>query len=363
MCIWRNAYQEVTSSKPLFVAIYTTVLVVGIVFLSFFVFSAVYSNNNSSTSWLSSTPSITSHVDAPYLDRSLNYSQLSTFAPLMPTSKLPNRETKPIWDAPPRNSKIPPLKNFRLTKQLVKERVKDNVIIVTFGKDFILTWVKHLTDMGLSNLLVGTMDTKLLEALYWKGIPVFDMGSHMSTSDVGWGSATFHKMGREKVIMIDAILPFGYEVLIMQVLQESLREAMVFYDPPEYYDVPDETNKDDTGNCIIVKSYPGEQSWLSVQLCQGGSQDCHASDNISSGLLKFPKRSNEETFKTIFSAFKHIKVIQFSSMQDVFAGFTNTEREEKFRRHVKQYVAIWCCVASHTPGHVYYDMYWDEKPS
>ncbi|KAJ8758788.1 hypothetical protein K2173_000509 [Erythroxylum novogranatense] len=621
MGILRNAYQEVTSSKPLFVAIYATV-VVGIVFSSFYVFSAVYSNNNSSTSWLSSPPSITSYVDAPYLDRSSNYSQLSTFAPLMPISKLPNKDTKPIWDAPPRNSQIPPLKNFRLTKQLVEERVKDNVIIVTFGNyafmDFILTWVKHLTDMGLSNLLVGAMDTKLLEALYWKGIPVFDMGSHMSTSDVGWGSATFHKMGREKVILIDAILPFGYEVLMcdtdmvwlknplpylarypdadvltssdqvvptvvddsLEVWQQvgaaynigvfhwrptesskklakewkemlladdkiwdqngfndivrkqlgpsvdgesglvyafdgtlrlgilpssifcsghtyfvqamyqqlrlepyavhttfqyagtpgkrhRLREAMVFYDPPEYYDAPGgflsfkpsipkslliegehnleshfvvinyqmkqirtalaiasllnrtlimpplwcrldrlwfphpgvlegsmtrqpflcpldhvfEVNvmlKDlpleEFGPGIGIREYSFldnplmplhvKQSWLSVQLCQDGSQDCHASNNISSsGLLKFPKRSNEETFKTVFSAFKHIKVIQFSSMQDAFVGFTNKEREEKFRRRMKQYVGIWCCVASHTPGHVYYDMYWDEKPS
>jgi hypothetical protein len=64
------------------------------------------------------------------------------------------------------------------------------------------------------SLLIGAMDTKLLEALYWKGIPVFDMGSHMSTADVGWGSPTFHKMGREKVILIDAILPYGVELLM-----------------------------------------------------------------------------------------------------------------------------------------------------
>lgn len=63
-------------------------------------------------------------------------------------------------------------------------------------------------------LFIGAMDTKLLEALYWKGVPVFDMGSHMSTVDVGWGSPTFHKMGREKVILIDSVLPFGYELLM-----------------------------------------------------------------------------------------------------------------------------------------------------
>ncbi|RID67205.1 hypothetical protein BRARA_D02296, partial [Brassica rapa] len=113
---------------------------------------------------------------------------------------------------------MPPLESFKLTKELFGERVKDNVIIVTFGNyafmDFILTWVKHLTDLDLSNILVGAMDTKLLEALYWKGVPVFDMGSHMSTVDVGWGSPTFHKMGREKVILIDSVLPFGYELLM-----------------------------------------------------------------------------------------------------------------------------------------------------
>lgn len=37
-------------------------------------------------------------------------------------------------------------------------------------------------------------------------------------------------------------------------------------------------------------------------------------------------------------------------------------REEKFRRRMKRYVGIWCCVMDHTPGHIYYDMYWDEKP-
>ncbi|KAF4357361.1 hypothetical protein F8388_023540 [Cannabis sativa] len=113
---------------------------------------------------------------------------------------------------------MPPLDHFRLTKELVQQRVKDNIIIVTFGNyafmDFILTWAKHLSDLQVSNFLVGAMDTKLLEALYWKGVPVFDMGSHMSTVDVGWGSPTFHKMGREKVILIDSILPYGFELLM-----------------------------------------------------------------------------------------------------------------------------------------------------
>lgn len=197
---WRNAVQEAAASKPLFLTIYTTIIV-GIVATSFYVFSAIYSPSAStstqsiSTSWLSSPPLSQNKASQPG-----------------------SNQLKTIWQAPPSNSKMPPLESFKLTKELVGERAKDNVIIVTFGNfafmDFILTWVKHLTDLDVSNLLVGAMDTKLLEALYWKGVPVFDMGSHMSTIDVGWGSPTFHKMGREKVLLINAILPFGYELLM-----------------------------------------------------------------------------------------------------------------------------------------------------
>ncbi|KAK9277375.1 hypothetical protein L1049_006918 [Liquidambar formosana] len=612
-----NPFQEVANSKPLFVTIYATVLI-GIVFSSFYVFSAIYSGNppGSSTPWFS--PSL-SHVDSP----PISYSQPTSVGAvvLAPPPMQQSSWMKPIWEVPPHGSKMPPLKEFRLTKQLVQRRVKDNVVIVTFGNyafmDFILSWVKHLTDLGLSNLLVGAMDTKLLEALYWRGIPVFDMGSHMSTIDVGWGSPTFHKMGREKVILIDAILPFGYELLmcdtdmvwlknplpylarfpgadvltssdqvIPTVVDDSLdiwqqvgaaynigifhwrptdsakklakewkellladekiwdqngfndlvrrqlgpsvdedsglvyafdgnlklgllpasifcsghtyfvqamfqqlrlepyavhttfqyagtegkrhrlREAMVFYDPPEYYDSPGgfvsfkpsipksllldgehtieshfslvnyqikqirtalaiasllnrtlvmpplwcrldrlwfphpgalegsmtrqpflcpldhvfevnvmlkEHPEEEFGPGINIREYSFfdnpympkqvKESWLDVQLCQEGSQDCHVSNNTSSqGVLRFPKRSNEETYKTVFSSFKDVKVIQFSSMQDAFLGFIDKTREDRFRNRVKRYVGIWCCVENHSPGHIYYDMYWDETP-
>ncbi|KAG4134647.1 hypothetical protein ERO13_D08G170000v2 [Gossypium hirsutum] len=613
---WRNAVQEAAASKPLFLTIYTTIIV-GIVATSFYVFSAIYSPSAStstqsiSTSWLSSPP-LSQNGGSNF---SNNISQ-----PTDKASQPGSNQLKTIWEAPPSNSKMPPLESFKLTKELVGERAKDNVIIVTFGNfafmDFILTWVKHLTDLDVSNLLVGAMDTKLLEALYWEGVPVFDMGSDMSTIDVGWGSPTFHKMGREKVLLINAILPFGYELLMcdtdmvwlkdplpylaqypdadiltssdqvvptvvddrladwkqvgaaynigifhwrptepaiklakewkdmlladdkiwdqngfnelarkqtgpavdddsglfyafdgtlkLGILPESifcsghtyfvqamyeqlrlepyalhttfqyggtegkrhrLREAMVFYDPPEYYDAPGgflsfkpsipksllldgehnleshfslinyqmkqirsalaiasllnrtlvmpplwcrldrlwfshpgvlegsmtrqpflcpldhifEVNvmlkdlpEEEFGPAINIREYSFlnnpllpqqvKESWLYVQLCQEGTEDCHASSNTSRpGLLRFPKNSTEEMFKTVFSSFKDVKVIQFSSMQGAFYSFTDKTREEKFRNRMKRYVGIWCCVENHTPGHIYYDMYWDEK--
>lgn len=56
----KDSCQEVASSRPLFLTIYTTVIV-GIVLSSLYVFSAVYSADKSSpdsTSWLSSSPSL-----------------------------------------------------------------------------------------------------------------------------------------------------------------------------------------------------------------------------------------------------------------------------------------------------------------
>lgn len=92
---------------------------------------------------------------------SLSSGQSNISQPTATTSQPDSNRLKPIWEAPPPNSKMPPLKSFTLTKELVGERAKDNVVIVTFGNfafmDFILTWVKHLTDLGVSNLLVGKL--------------------------------------------------------------------------------------------------------------------------------------------------------------------------------------------------------------
>ncbi|MQL98019.1 hypothetical protein Taro_030727 [Colocasia esculenta] len=234
--------------RPLFVAIYAAVAA-GIVFSGLFIVSSLYASgiNSGGLGWLASPQSSPSSVtrvldqqlqlwvmlvvllDVNSGDVSANFSKSSDNATLdnhgklvrssqVPQSQLENIWTRSIWDPPPSGSKIPPLKTFRLTKETAKYRVKDKVLIVTFGNyafmDFILNWVKHLTDLNVTNLVVGAMDTKLLEALYWKGVPVYDMGSNMMTVDVGWGSPAFHKMGREKVFLINALLPFGYELLV-----------------------------------------------------------------------------------------------------------------------------------------------------
>lgn len=623
MASWNHqSFRDLSNSRPIFLTIYA-VVIVGIIFSSVYVFSAIYGGNPPAyTSWESLSMSLAPSSSPSFTNRdALDSSHPSTVSGRPdPPRMTPVIAIRHIWDAPPLGTKMPPIETFLLTKELVEERVKDNVILVTFGNyafmDFILNWVKHLTDLGVYNLLVGAMDTKLLEALYWKGVPVFDMGSHMTTADPGWGSPTFHKMGREKVILIDSMLPFGYELLMcdtdmvwlknplpyiarfpeadvltstdqvvptvvddrLEIWQQvigaynigifhwrptdsakklvkewknlllandktwdqnvfneivhkqlgpsvddesglvyafdgalkmgflpasifcsghtffvqamyqqlrlepyavhttfqyagtdgkrhRLREAKVFFDEPEYYDslggflsfrpsIPKDLLLDGEHNIeshfalvnyqmkqirtalaiasllnrtlvmpplwcrldrlwfphpgvlegtltrqpflcpldhvfevnVMLKELPNDEfgpridfreysffdnpllpkevkdSWLDVQLCQKGA-DCNLFGGTSqSGILRFPKHSNEEEFRAVFSSFKNVKVLQFSSMQDAFIGFTDKKKDRKFRNRVKNYVGIWCCVGNHVPGHIYYDMYWDEKP-
>lgn len=103
---------------------------------------------------------ITLDADTPSYDQRFNSSLIKPVSTILaPASQPQGVRLKPVWEVPPSGSKMPPLKTFRLTKELVQKRVKDNVVIVTFGNyafmDFILTWVKHLTDLGLDNTLVG----------------------------------------------------------------------------------------------------------------------------------------------------------------------------------------------------------------
>jgi len=100
-----------------------------------------------------------SDEDVRLTEQTLNGSRFATVdVPSVPPMARDVR-TRPILDVPPRNKEMPPLEAFGLTKELIQKRVKDNVIIVTFGNyafmDFILTWVQQLNNLEVSNFLVG----------------------------------------------------------------------------------------------------------------------------------------------------------------------------------------------------------------
>eukprot|EP00271_Cylindrocystis_brebissonii_P003068 TRINITY_DN1381_c0_g1_i1.p1 TRINITY_DN1381_c0_g1~~TRINITY_DN1381_c0_g1_i1.p1 ORF type:complete len:806 (-),score=111.96 TRINITY_DN1381_c0_g1_i1:970-3264(-) len=123
-----------------------------------------------------------------------------------------------LWDKPPPDTIMPPIKEFKLRKEMIDARAVNNVVVLTFANhaflEFVTNWVRHLTDAGVENILVGAMDQEILEALFYLGIPTFDLEANLPPGDAGWGSPMFHKMGREKVTLVNVFLAMGYEVLI-----------------------------------------------------------------------------------------------------------------------------------------------------
>lgn len=78
--------------------------------------------------------------------------------------------------------------------------------------DFVRTWVWHVRHVGVSGFIVGAMDEAILKELVADGINTFSMNSGLVTSDFGWGSPQFAKMGRFKIKLIGMFLELGVQV-------------------------------------------------------------------------------------------------------------------------------------------------------
>jgi len=120
-----------------------------------------------------------------------------------------------------------------LDKDLVEHVAKDGTVVVTWANfhylDFTENWVAHVREQGITNYLVGAMDTKMLLALHERGIHTFSMGDDTQTTDFGWGSRAFRKMGQEKVHLVQAFLQMGYAVFIADVDTAIMRDPFPFF--------------------------------------------------------------------------------------------------------------------------------------
>ena len=81
-----------------------------------------------------------------------------------------------------------------------------NVILVTWANDhyfdFVMNWVTNLQRVNVTNYMVGAMDDDLLHRLIAERVPTWSMQSGLTVNDFGWGTPTFHKMGRSKIDLI-----------------------------------------------------------------------------------------------------------------------------------------------------------------
>ncbi|KAK9813171.1 hypothetical protein WJX72_010080 [[Myrmecia] bisecta] len=122
--------------------------------------------------------------------------------------------------------------DYKLTSELVGRYAEDKVVMVTWAnfhyRDFVLNWVEHVEGCGVSAYLVGAMDDQLLELLVEKGVHAFGMQSGLSLDDFGWGSKTFHKMGREKIRLIHTFNKMGFDILVSDVDTVWLQDPLPY---------------------------------------------------------------------------------------------------------------------------------------
>mmetsp|Transcript_5824 Transcript_5824/g.16640 ORF Transcript_5824/g.16640 Transcript_5824/m.16640 type:complete len:662 (+) Transcript_5824:421-2406(+) len=123
--------------------------------------------------------------------------------------------------------------DYKLTRDAIQCAVdNNNVVIVTWANwhyyDFVSNWVWHLRKLGVVHFLVGSMDDTLLEALSADGVPTFSMASGLTTGDFGWGSKTFHKMGREKIGLIASFTSMGFSILVSDVDTVWMRDPLPY---------------------------------------------------------------------------------------------------------------------------------------
>ena len=87
-------------------------------------------------------------------------------------------------------------------------------------------------------------------------------------------------------------------------------------------------------------------STVVVNVCTAG-KPCDVAAASGALLMNLTTAITDADAKAIFSPLSSIKILEFSSMLGVFAGFADEADKERFYRRVKDYAGIWCCIQAH----------------
>jgi len=159
----------------------------------------------------------------------------------MTTSDAPRRALKQLPFASRSGTSAPEHRHHMSTgvsRELIERIAVDGAIIVTWANnhyfDFAMNFVEHLEKLGVKNYIVGAMDEDLYEALRKININTWLMGSKTIDAgsvkkDFGWGTPTFHKMGRDKIRLINDFTKSGVDVLISDIDVAWMRNPIPFF--------------------------------------------------------------------------------------------------------------------------------------
>ncbi|XRB18460.1 glycosyltransferase family 77 protein [Pseudoscourfieldia marina] len=204
--------------------------------------------------------------------------------------------------------KRPPVRSedYLLTRERVaKHATSDGLIMVTWANyhylDFALNWLGHLSRLGVKNVMVGAMDHEMLEALVERGVPTFSMESGLTTGDFGWGTPTFHKMGREKINLFVKFTEMGFDVLISDIDTVWLRDPLPYM--AEYKNADVLTSSD---HLSATTTDGGLESWP------------NAGSAANIGIMLFRRSANKLARKWLDMLEKDDKIWDQNAFNDLY---------------------------------------------
>jgi hypothetical protein len=104
-------------------------------------------------------------------------------------------------------------------------------------------------------------------------------------------------------------------------------------------------------------------STVYVDSCQRGTTGCSDGQNPATteyNRVRVQERLASDRLLKSLASVEPIMTLRVTDVRRTWGGFSDPEAARRFERRTSHYGAVWCCADEH-PGHVHYDLWWDEE--
>lgn len=130
--------------------------------------------------------------------------------------------------------------------------------------NFALNWVYHLENLNISNFVIASLDAEAFSTLASKDVHTFQIKTKgLEKEEAPWGSPSFHRLGRVRVCLIEALLHLDFDVVFSDVDVVFLRDPVNYFS--RYPKVEVLASSDAVSYSAIqaeLELYPRSVQWL-----------------------------------------------------------------------------------------------------
>jgi hypothetical protein len=103
-------------------------------------------------------------------------------------------------------------------------------------------------------------------------------------------------------------------------------------------------------------------STVYVDACSPGTTGCSDGHNPATteyNRVRVAEKMDSDRLLTSLASVEPIMTLRVTDVKRTWGGFSDGAKARRFRARTLHYGAVWCCADAH-PGHVHYDLWWDE---